>query len=161
MWSFEISKEIFTIWLYIVFLFFTLFAEFQGSICLVAHDSHFVSLSELCFPDQVMSHFCEFTQWGRLYCSRWLQQYLQSHMLFTTLPFSSKNGVYFPLLVLPALLKWSPRRVFLPGVIRANRTRPSSVQKQRKALFFGQRMETCEHMLSRTGRGWGCFIGSG
>lgn len=89
MWSFEIS-----IWLYIVFLFFTLFAEFQGSICLVAHDSHFVSLSELCFPDQVMSHFYEFTQWGRWYCPRWLQQYLQSHMLFTTLPFSSKNGVY-------------------------------------------------------------------
>lgn len=44
--------------------------------------------------------------------------------------------------LLPTLLSWAPTRVILLGVTCANRMRLISVQKQRKALFFDQRVET-------------------
>ena len=54
-------------------------------------------------------------------------------------------------------------RVLLPGIASANRTRPSLVQKQRKALLLDQRLERCELPsivpAPLTGRGQGCFIG--
>ena len=66
--------------------------------------------------------------------------------------------------LLPTLPRQSPTRVLLPGVIWANRMRPSSVQEKREALFFDQRIgevwdRTLEHVLSPTGRGRGCFTG--
>lgn len=36
----------------------------------------------------------------------------------------------------------------MPHFIQANRTRPNSVEKQRKASLFDQRMESCESTLS-------------
>ena len=67
----------------------------------------------------------------------------------------------------------------MPHLTQANRTRPNSVEKQRKALLFDQRMESCElalwspHFLTglpglpstRRGRGshrteWGCRRGA-
>lgn len=42
---------------------------------------------------------------------------------------------------LPTLPSWSPTRVLLRGVVPANRRRLSLAQKQRKAFFFGMRME--------------------
>lgn len=55
-------------------------------------------------------------------------------------------------------------RVLLPGVIRANKTSPSSIQKQSKVLFFDDQMEKCKLELKSTcffpnGRWQGCFIG--
>lgn len=49
--------------------------------------------------------------------------------------------------MLPTLPSRAPPRVHLPGVTAANRMRVSSVQKQRNALFFDQRMERRVLML--------------
>ena len=46
--------------------------------------------------------------------------------------------------LLPILPSWSPTGVLLFRVVQADRMRPSSVHKQRKALFFDQRNERCE-----------------
>ena len=58
----------------------------------------------------------------------------------------------------------SPPRVLLPSVTQDNRTRPSSVQKQRKASLFDPGVQTHELTLESThrpaGGGPGCFIGS-
>ena len=54
------------------------------------------------------------------------------------------------LLTLPS---WAPTRVLLPGVLGASRTRPSSVQKQRKASFSVQSIQRCELVLPST-RPW-------
>ena len=43
--------------------------------------------------------------------------------------------------------EWAPTRVSLPSVIGANRTRLTLVQKQRKTLYFDQRMERWECVL--------------
>ena len=71
---------------------------------------------------------------------------------------AGKNG-----LLLPTLSSRVPAGVLLPGVFCTNRTRPSWVQKQRKALFFDQRMESCRIAIQSTrsppGRGPGCFTG--
>ena len=50
-----------------------------------------------------------------------------------------------PLLL--TLLPRAPKRVLLPGVIGANRMRLSLVQKERKPLFFDQRMGRCDLSL--------------
>lgn len=51
----------------------------------------------------------------------------------------------------------------LPGVLPANRTRPSSAQKQRKSFSFDPNLERCElagqSLGSPTGHGQGCFTG--
>ena len=44
-------------------------------------------------------------------------------------------------------------RVLLPGVIPANKTSPSSIQKQSKVLFFDDQMEKCKLELKST-----CFF---
>ena len=49
--------------------------------------------------------------------------------------------------LLPTLSGWAPTRVFLSCVLGASRTRQSSVQKRRKALFFDPRMERCALLL--------------
>ena len=66
--------------------------------------------------------------------------------------------------LLRTLLSRIPRRVLLPGVVQANKTRPSLVQKQRKTLFFNQGKEKCKlavlSTLFCTGLWqWGCFVG--
>ena len=47
-------------------------------------------------------------------------------------------------------------RVLLPGVIGANKTSPSSIQKQSKVLFFDDQMEKCKLELKST-----CFFPNG
>ena len=47
----------------------------------------------------------------------------------------------------------SDPRVLLPGVIRVNKTSPSSIEKQSKVLFFDDQMEKCKLELRST-----CFF---
>ena len=55
-----------------------------------------------------------------------------THLFFEVTMFS--NSVTDP-------SEWGPTRVPLPNVIGANRSRLSLIQKQRKTLYFDQRME--------------------
>ena len=55
-------------------------------------------------------------------------------------------GKTISLLLLPTLLRWAPKGVFLPSIIRTSRMRPSLVQKQMEVLF-DQRMESSQLTL--------------
>ena len=61
--------------------------------------------------------------------------------------------------MLPTLLRWAPTRVLLPSIAHSNRTRSSSVQKQRKVLFLDQRTERQELALWSTGTSRGPWVG--
>ena len=65
-------------------------------------------------------------------------------------PLPSNQTVQIPVLplLLPTLSRQAPARVLLTNAIGANRTRLTLVQKQRRILFFDQRMEGCKLRLS-------------
>ena len=74
---------------------------------------------------------------GLIHCSMLITVWL-THLFVEVTVFS--NSVTDP-------AEWAPTRVPLPSVIGANRSRLNLVQKQRKTLYFDQRMERWERAL--------------
>lgn len=70
-------------------------------------------------------------------------------LIFTLLKIPMTNKKL--LIVLRILPSWSPTKVLLPSVVRVDRTRLSSFQKQRKASFFDKRMERPQLVLYSMG----------